>query len=105
MQLTYDQRKQMKSSAWKAEEGAIASHREAYGGGGIVGELNLGSGKKSEISLKSYNTMSGAKSSNPIKSRGKMPNMFATKKIKDKQEKKLAEKDATFLFKEGIKTC
>ena len=55
------------------------------------------------VSLKSYNTMSGAKSNNPMKSKGRMPNMFATKKIKDKQEKKLAEKDATFLFKEGIK--
>ena len=57
------------------------------------------------VSLKSYNTMSGAKSNNPIKSKGRMPNMFATKKIKDKQEKKMAEKDATFLFNEGIKSC
>ena len=95
----------MKTSAWKGEgEAAMKSSRQEYGGSQI-NDLKTPNKKSEVISLKSYNTISGAKSNNPIKSRGKMPNMFASKKIKDKQEKKLAEKDATFLFKEGIKSC
>ena len=99
----------MKISNWIVGEGAedaINSTRDAYGS--QIDGLNIASsGKKMTdfVSLKSYNTMSGAKSNNPIKSKGRMPNMFATKKIKDKQEKKMAEKDATFLFNEGIKSC
>ena len=95
----------MKTSAWKGEGEAIKTSREEYGWSSIINDLKTPVKKSEVISLKSYNTISGAKSNNPIKSKGKMPNMFATKKIKDKQEKKLAEKDATFLFKEGIKSC